>query len=348
MTVRFGVRRASVAAAALLWMLLAASSAAQRASQTPQPDDYAVRVRRAAALAENAASFAEDAGTHREVDRDLAMIGRLLPRAERVEFAGREVDVDNRRLEGMIAAAKAVDSGARKRRAVERVTARLRMIDDALGGPAPIAGNRRLLRRVAAESAGTGPSYLSQMTAKIAAWLRRTLGKRFDLSPALTERAIPSPPQWLLVAAALIIIGVASLLMLRLVLRRVRVGRVGAPDVAFTPISDLPDEDEYELAVQRARAGDRREAVRLLFRSLQFRLNMMRVVLFKRAQTNFEYLDAVRDAGPAMEPHVRSMIGTFERTQYGLRDCAAGEFEQYSGEYESVVQEARKLGGGPR
>jgi len=309
--------------------------------------DYVQRVERAVAIAEADRAVAAGPDSQTRVDLDLARIARLLPAYERIIFAGHAINVDNRPLVDLLNSARSADAGPKRRRLVGEIARRLQTVADGFETPGSIAGDRATLRRVLDQSVATRPDLITQLSARLATWLRQALGKRFNLSPTIDGRAIPRPPQWLLIVASAVIILLTSALMLRLILRRVHVVSVPSQGVATARLNDLPEEDPREEALAMAREGDRREAVRLLFKSLQFRLDAIRLVRYRRAQTNSEYLDTVRERAGDIEPSVRSMIGTFERTLYGLKDCGESEFERYDSDYRKAVEEAEKSEGRP-
>lgn len=334
--------------AVLLLLLAAALVSAARpepasaVQHTLSETDYVVRATRAAGVAEHAARHATDAAEVDVVERDLSSLRSLLPAREVSSFAGQRISVDNRSLLDLIEQAQALSQGAQRKKVLEAIGRRLRTASDNLDEPGSIAGDRRILGVVLAESGTNRPDVLTNLITKFATWLRETLGSRFNLSPDIDGGELLRPPQWLLITAAAIIILVTAMLMLRLVLRRVRVVAVSAPDVSNEPLLDLIAEDPFEEALAHARAGQRREAVRLLFRSLQHRLDVMRLVRYRRAQTNYEYLDSVRAANPALEAPVRAMIALFEKTTYGLKDCSVLEFERCRGDYDNVLDEAAR------
>lgn len=342
---------ALAAAACVFWV--AAFAAAAGAAPVLSPSvrqalsrgSYESRVHEAASLASGAAKVAERPASAAEVDRVLSRIRSLLPAREHTIFSGHLVEVDNRALLDTIDAARAASPGAERRRIVGVMARGLATLDEGISSAGSRPGDRRALAAALDEARAGRPDLLTQLSARIATWFRQTFGDRFDLSPALAARPIPAPPTWLLVSAALLIILTTSALLARLILRRRRVVAVRTPDVHETAGEQLPEEDPRERALERARAGDRREAVRLLFRSLQYRLDGMRIVRRRRAQTDYEYLDSVRKAGSALEGPVRAMIGTFERKYYGLQDCDAAEFEQFERMYRGALEAAERLGG---
>lgn len=336
----------TLAASLSLVCIAAAAPRLPRSVETVMASgDYLTRVRAAASVAGRAARVASDAGAQIEVDRALATIAWLLPPREEIIFDGHGVDVDNRELLDMIESARALSQGRKRQRLMLDLADRLAAIDAAAFRPGAIDGNRDVLRAVTAESGGGRPDLIAQMSERVATWLRKTFGNRLSLSPRMGAGSVPEPPQWLWILAALLIISVTFVLLLRMLSRRTRVVRLSPSGVDFERGNDLPAADPHADALAQARSGNRREAVRLLFKSLQYRLNEERVVRYRRAQTNFEYLDSVRESAGSLETLVRSMIGTFERTNYGLKDCAPEEFDAYNRSYESVIQESERLGG---
>ncbi len=308
-------------------------------------DDYLDRVERAAQAARRATRLAADEDAHFAVDRELATIAALLPPRERIVFDGRRLSVDNRKLLDLVESARALSQGSRRRRLAQQLQDRLLAMERGVSRRPAIGGNRRILGMALADAGSGRPGLIAELSERIATWLKKTLGDSLSLSPRVDGGRVPQPPQWLWIAAALLIISVTSVLMLRLTVRRTRIAGVAIDTVDFESANDRPRADAYGEAMAQARRGNHNEAVRLLFRSLQYRLDELRLVRYRRAQTDFEYLDSVRASAGILEPSVRSMIGTFERTTYGLRDCEPAEYERYTEKYRSVMDEAQGMGG---
>lgn len=345
------VRPALVVSLAMLgplWAVPAASAAPPlppKVAAVMEAGDYRSRVDEAASLAGAAARIAGVGTAPGRVDAMLAKIDRLLPARETIVFEGRAVRVDNSSLAGLLRQARGTKPGRPRRRLLVLLAERLRAMRLQMSVPAPAAGNRRVLRRIVARSNLGRADPLGGAVAKVVAWLRNLINRRLNAATGGRGVEVPAPPNWSLVTAAVLVITVALLLMTRLLVRRRRAVAIQTPQTRLDVEEVSSEDDLYAKACERASAGDNREAVRLLFRSLQVQLDRKRVARFRRTQTNSEYLQAVASSAPRLADLVRRMVSVFERKWYGLQECTPDEYAGYEAAYHDVVREADRPGG---
>jgi len=145
----------------------------------------------------------------------------------------------------------------------------------------------------------------------------------------------------ILVTGVFVVVGlVLGLYLLRLVAPfwqtlapEVREGEEGgAGSLPPTPANLLAQ------AEAKARAGDFRDALRHLYLSLLMDLDGRKVITYRAAKTNFEYLREITNQGVALQETFRDMVNLFEHKWYGLEECSPDDYRQGLDLYNALLR----------
>jgi hypothetical protein len=93
-------------------------------------------------------------------------------------------------------------------------------------------------------------------------------------------------------------------------------------------------------AEQKALQGDYRHALRDVYLSLLMEMDDRRLIAYRAAKTNCEYLLEIRQKAAGLERNFRSMVDLFEYKWYGLEDCEREDFQKSRELYETLLKEA--------
>ena len=107
-----------------------------------------------------------------------------------------------------------------------------------------------------------------------------------------------------------------------------------APSFRPTPASLL------NKAEKRAAAGEFRLALRDLYLSLLYEMDNRRLISYKSAKTNFEYLSELKRNAAVLEGYFRSMVDLFDYKWYGLESCDKEDFQVGRELYFTLLREA--------
>jgi hypothetical protein len=93
-------------------------------------------------------------------------------------------------------------------------------------------------------------------------------------------------------------------------------------------------------AEKKASAGDYRSALRDLYLALLYELDQRRIISFKPAKTNGEYLVEIRRSAASLEASFRPMADLFDYKWYGLEPCGKEDYLQGREFYGALLKEA--------
>ncbi|EEG77965.1 DUF4129 domain-containing protein [Dethiobacter alkaliphilus] len=93
-------------------------------------------------------------------------------------------------------------------------------------------------------------------------------------------------------------------------------------------------------AEKKASAGHFRLALRDLYLSLLFEMDNRRVISYRPAKTNHEYLAEIRSNAATLEARFKSMVNLFDYKWYGLEHCNMEDFQKGRDLYFSLIREA--------
>jgi hypothetical protein len=208
-----------------------------------------------------------------------------------------------------------------------------------VGTPAPLSLSTRL--ESVLESIGRG-------LVRFFNWLAEWLGK---LRPKPAERGSRLASGPLTAVLVAVVVAVFGLIAYRALRRR----DLAPPMVASEPVGESArDADpisreatEWErYALELARAGRRREAVRAWYHAILVTLFRRGILHYKQGRTNWEYVSRL-DPQAAWRPAFIEMTRHFDREWYGRHSAAADALRDYVGNARAVLGALREAGEKP-
>lgn len=295
-----------------------------------------------------------------KTDRDYAEEGiiyikRLLPRSERIEFDGNEVEVDNTWLYAVLDSYAAEKDPQQRVAKLNEASGRLRALDEHLRRvealQASDAGNAREKIREILSRPAYQPEQETAVGAFVKKWLRKVRGFMGEVYSALTrllEKLFGASAEggWI---SNLLVIAVlaAALIAVALLARRMRVPKAKRKKTRLVLGEEIAaDGTSGELAeagLAAARAGDFRTAVRKLYVSLLYEMGERNLIELDDSATNHEYLSSV-SRFTALAGPMRYLTDRFDHVWYGMFPSSEEDFAAYLARYEEAMERARTMG----
>jgi hypothetical protein len=328
----------------MLMLMLASAVLAQSALL-----DYEHRVVRAA---EQIDRIKTDSGYAEE---GVPYIKRLLPKSEKVKFETKVVDVDNAWLWALL------DDYSKERDKQQQVAllneagGRLRALDQNLlqaEAQAPAVDRRadqEKLREILArrEYQPENETALGRFIKKALAKLYALLNKIREAFLSLIERVFGVGSGGGIVSKLIVIgvLGIALVIALRMISRvRPRKRRAKKRVVLGEEVEiDATPRDLADAAMDAARAGDFRSAIRKLYVSLLYDLAERRLIELEDSATNHEYLSRV-SKHRSLIPPMRFLTDRFDYVWYGMFPSSEEDFANCLTRYREAVTNAQALG----
>lgn len=317
--------------AATVFALAATARAEGRAATLAQ---YRQRVAEARAAVESLEEV-EDAAA-------LARVRGLLPRGERVEWAGAVVVVDNGWLHDALDYAQAADEQTPEQRAdvLASAAARLRALEARLAeaeAPAPPRDKEAekgrlntILRRPEYGRQEKQGDALRRLAERLFEWLRELIPDIKPLRPG-TSGGLSRAAQILIFALSGVVL---ALVVWRFWSRRERGPKSARTRAARVVLGEQLEADQtaadlLEEAERLALAGDLRAAIRKAYVALLCELGDRRVIGLARHKTNRDYLRAVREGAPRLYPALLPLTADFELHWYGAHDATESDWADF-------------------
>jgi len=166
-------------------------------------------------------------------------------------------------------------------------------------------------------------------------WLRRIVERMLAWLEGLFS-SLPDLPGGTSGVLAWVVLGIAAAILVgtlflagRALLRRFAPSAGGVEPSLESGLRAAPPPDPDSLLEQSRRAagaGDHREAIRLLYLAVIWRLHLAGLIQYHPAATNWEYLRSLRDAAP--RPSLESLTMIFDRTCYGGARAVERDYEE--------------------
>jgi Domain of unknown function (DUF4129) len=345
------LRAAALAVSAVL--LAGAASAAQR-PEAQTLAEYRGRVSEAVlaleALADSTAAGDSDAGDAMET---FNRVRQLLPKAERVGWAGGAVSVDNAWLHEALDSYWVADARLRAERRVvplRDMAARLRALDSRLAEAAREADGaardkdaekgrlNTILRRPEYNQEEAKGGALQRQLDRFFEWLR-------DLIPDIRLR--PGTAGGLSRAAQFFVFGLAFAVLAyalwRFWWRRERAPKSKPLGGARVVLGERLEADQtaadlLEEAERLAREGNLRAAIRKAYVALLCELGDRKVIGLAQHKTNRDYLQAVRQGAPRLYPELLPLTFNFELHWYGAQEASAADWDDFRARCRSALR----------
>ena len=305
--------------------------------------DYRERVRRAFELVEKLALIYEGKGDE-EPAGGPEEVRELLPAAEKVEWGGRFIEVDNSWVHEALKLLDSEEDDEKVAAGLRALAGRLRALWGRLWEPDTFAMaevdrdaergrlNSILRRPEFARESPKQKSVLERMIEDFREWVAGLFPKFRPVAPGGSPRVS---------RLTLVLVGVLCLAVLAYVARRLWLRRgagwrarkvrrearvvLGERLEADQTASDLLDEAE-----RLARGGELRGAIRKAYVALLCELGDRGVLRLAQHKTNRDYLDAARRAAPpALYTELLPLTNAFELHWYGLRAATDADWQSF-------------------
>jgi hypothetical protein len=279
-------------------------------------------------------------------------IKRLLPQSEQVEVEGQAVPVNNAWLHALIDSAHNLADGQERSDKLDEASGRLRALrndlDRILSQPgADSAAAREKLREIRSR-----PEFLKKGDDPLTAFIKKIRKEVMDFLTKVYTKLIEllfgnnSGASW--VYRGIVIAGLLGALYLAFrMLRRIK----RAPKKRQKKRTVLGEEieagatsnDLADAALEAAKAGDFRGAVRKLYISLLYELSERNLIELEPNATNREYLAKVSRFQPLVAP-MRYLTDRFDYFWYGMFPSSAEDFSVFHARYNEAMESVRTLG----
>jgi hypothetical protein len=284
---------------------------------------------------------------------DIILIKKLLPRSEQVELGGQTVGVDNAWLHTLLDSARNTTNSDEREKKLYEASGRLfalgehldRIQNQALGAEGSNA-TREKLREIRSRK-----EFMAKSDDPITAFIKKVRNKGLEILDKIYSKILEllfggsSGANW--VFRGLVIVGLVGALVMafRMFKRYKRAPKkrekkrtvLGEEIEAGTTSNDLA-----EAALQAAKAGDFRGAVRKLYISLLYELSERNLIELEPNTTNHEYLAKVSRFQPLAGP-MRYLTDRFDYTWYGMFPSSAEDFSTFQARYNEAMDRVRSL-----
>src|ERR1041384_6489400 len=278
-------------------------------------------------------------------------IRRLLPRAEQIDFEGKEISIDNTWLHVLLDSYDAERDPQQRLVKLNEISGRLRALDEHLRS-AVAAASEQLNSRDKIREILSRPAFQPEKETVIGAFIKRevreVIGELLSSLGRLIEKIFGVSSsnslvsKLVLIAVALIALAVGATLLRTM--RFPRAKRKKTRVVLGEQLSaDSTSHDLAEAGMAAARSGDFRLAVRKLYVSLLYELFERNLIELEESATNHEYLSKVSRFGLLAGP-MRFLTERFDYVWYGMVPSSEDDFAAYLASYEEAMRGARMLG----
>ena len=357
-------------------VLCLAYGAAREARGATSLDDYGTRVGKAKEYVDGVRWLHAEAIT-REAKEDKALddideeidaaetrmsgeVRRLLPPAEQVEWANRNLSVDNAWIQTTLDDYEQNEDYSHEARYLaltqisERLGALAARLAELRGASASPARDKEaekgrmaaILRRLETSKAKKkDDSALNRLVKQIEEWVKSLLPKR----PEITPKANP----WLSLAAQILVyalaVGVVAFVLWKFratIFRRRRRKKTDDGNARIVLGERLaPDQTAADLlaeAERLARGGDPRGAIRKAYVALLCELGDRKIIRLARHKTNRDYLGAVR-GHPELYSEVKPLTINYEKHWYGSASATDADWSDFRARCRSAISSEPKL-----
>ena len=284
-------------------------------------------------------------------DNDVSYIRSLLPRSEQVELQGQAVPVDNNWLYALLDSYEAESDNEKRLAKLDETAERLYALDEHLqsalesesgDAESPRAKIREILARQEYQEKSESPitKLIKKVRQQIIDFLRNLYLK---LARAMFGQGAEA--SWFF--RGLIIAGLVLVLIIatRMAMRFRRTGKRKKKRVVLGEEieADVTSSDLADSAVEAARAGDFRLAIRKLYISLLYELAELNLIELEPDATNRQYLAKVSRFTTLAQP-MRHLTDRFDYVWYGMFPSSEEDFSTCLARYKEAVDQAKDLG----
>jgi hypothetical protein len=340
-----------MAAVFVLLSLLAVNAAASTL------DDYRSRVERSAKAADGLSAMLMSDRSGPEIDQyitqTIASMRRDLPRTEKLEFQGGEIEISNRWLWSRLEQFD-TDSNPQTRAGIMvEIYERLSAIEERIAEPTKEADrskdeDKRKLAEILSREEYQKPA--EQKESLFQRWIREFLEWLANIFPRpnIPQSQMPSAGALPSILQVLVYLGVIAL--------------IGYAIYRFAPyfarkLSREKDDEKGDRIIlgekidanqsarslmaeaeEIARTGDIRGAIRKGYMAFLCELHDRKAISLSRNKTNRDFLRDVRKR-PGLFEGLKRLTGKFERHWYGFRRAELADWERFREEYNEAIKQ---------
>jgi len=339
------VLKAAATVVAVVVLLAHAARAEQRAATLAE---YRGRVHEATVAFD---ALADSIGEGEDGEEAAALEGvrRMLPKTERVEWAGATVEVDNGWLHDALDAYEKAGGDA-DAETLRDIAARLSALEarlaeaegGAVGARDKDAEKGRLntiLRRPEYNREAAQGGALQRQVELFFEWLRGLIPDFGPIRPG-TRGGLSRAAQWLVFGLSLAVLAFAFRHFWR---RRERGRKKGRRREARVVLGERLEADQTAADLlaeseRLAREGNLRAAIRKAYVALLCELGDRRVIRLAQHKTNRDYLQAVRHSAPRLYPEMLPLTFDFELHWYGAQDASETDWADFRARCRSALR----------
>ncbi len=292
-------------------------------------------------------------------DDGIASIKELLPESEQIRIEGRVVTVDNSWLHSLLNSYKASRDAGQRLAYLDEAESRLRALDRQLLQPqnnsqnATAAGDphekiREILSRSTFQPKTESPiaAFIKKMWDRVMDFLKQILDAFMRLLASLFGAS--SGGNWFAIAVIVAALVAALIGVLRITRNRRLSGKRAAKRTVLGEEIEagMTARELAESAIEAARRGDFRRAMRGLYIALLYEMAERDLVELDESATNHEYLARVSRFSALTAP-MRYLTERFDYFWYGMFPSSEQDYTAYLARYKEAVEQVERLGREP-
>lgn len=278
--------------------------------------------------------------------RTLAGVRRLLPRTERVVWAGGAVEVNNGWLHDALDAYEETAGGlggGERAEALGDIAARLHALEarvsEAEGGAAGPGRDKdaekgrlnTILRRPEYNREAARGGALQRLVERFFEWLRGLIPDAEPIRPGARGGGLSRAAQIFIFGLSF---AVLAYVFWRFWQRRERAPKPGRRREARVVLGERLEADQtaadlLEESERLAREGNLRAAIRKAYVALLCELGDRRVIGLAQHKTNRDYLHAVQQGAPRLYPEMLPLTFNYELHWYGAQDASETDWSDF-------------------
>lgn len=322
-----------------LMLLLAASTLAASSLL-----DYQERVSRAGEEIERIRHSSAE-------DNNINQIKSLIPKSEQVEMQGQTVSVDNNWLYALLDSYEAESDQQKQMAKLDEAYERLYALDEQLQQTLDAESGDAEQQRAKIREILTRREYQEKSESPLAKLIKKVRQQIIDLIRNIYTKLINAlfgqgaQASWLFRGLIIAGLGLVLIIVVRAIWRFSRPKKRAKKRIVLGEEieTDVTSSDLADSAVEAAKSGDFRLAIRKLYISLLYELAERNLIELEPDATNRQYL-AKASRFTTLAPPMRYLTDRFDYVWYGMFPSSEEDFSACLARYKEAVDHAKNLG----